>query len=382
MGRSDVDRPDGPLLWLHLAPDGRASAAADLVARLEIPCSLLLTRSDPTVDALFPDDTLCQNLPVDDDRAVDAFLDHWRPDACVWLGGTWSPVLLSATRERNCFTLALDAIPAQPELRRPRWRTGAKRADLAAFDHILTRTQADVARLVAHGADPDIIETPGLLEAAPPPLPCNDADWNALSAALAARPVWLAVDVPADEIDVVLAAHERASRLAHRLLLILVPEDPATGAGLLARIEAAGGHATLRSRDDEPSFECQVFIADTADEAGLWYRLAPIAFMGNTLSGQGAGRNPFEAARLGAVVVHGPATNGFTGIYGALGRARGCVAVRQPGDLGGEIERLLAPDRAAEIAHNAWGVATDGAEATDRALALIEDALGDAGGPR
>jgi 3-deoxy-D-manno-octulosonic-acid transferase len=39
------------------------------------------------------------------------------------------------------------------------------------------------------------------------------------------------------------------------------------------------------------------------------------------------------------------------------------------------VERLQAPDKAAVLANAAWEVMTAGAEATDRALALLNDAL-------
>ena len=53
---------------------------------------------------------------------------------------------------------------------------------------------------------------------------------------MATRPVWLAVDVPAAEEAAVIAAHRAALRLAHRLLLILVPQEAARAADLAAQI--------------------------------------------------------------------------------------------------------------------------------------------------
>ena len=52
-----------------------------------------------------------------------------------------------------------------------------------------------------------------------------------------------------------------------------------------------------------------------------------------------------------------------------------CRGVRGPADLGFAVEALLSPDRAALLARAAWGVATAGAEATNRAIDLIHTAL-------
>lgn len=79
-------------------------------------------------------------------------------------------------------------------------------------------------------------------------------------------------------------------------------------------------------------------------ELGLFYRLAPIVFMGGSLVPHG-GQNPIEAAKLGAAIVHGPHVFNFTDVYGALDRAGGArvadnqeALVRQLGQL------LLDPD--------------------------------------
>jgi 3-deoxy-D-manno-octulosonic-acid transferase len=79
-------------------------------------------------------------------------------------------------------------------------------------------------------------------------------------------------------------------------------------------------------------------------ELGLFYRLAPIVFMGGSLVPHG-GQNPIEAAKLGAAIVHGPHIFNFTDVYGALDRAGGArvadnqeALVRQLGQL------LLNPD--------------------------------------
>ncbi|WP_031335250.1 hypothetical protein, partial [Rhodopseudomonas sp. B29] len=50
---------------------------------------------------------------------------------------------------------------------------------------------------------------------------------------------------------------------------------------------------------------------------GLFYRLAPIVFMGGSLVPHG-GQNPIEAVKLGAAIVHGPHVSNFTDIYRAL----------------------------------------------------------------
>ncbi len=190
---------------------------------------------------------------------------------------------------------------------------------------------------------------------------------------VAARPVWFAAAVPAAERELVLAAHRGAQRLAHRLLLILLPDPPAEAAALAAALEVAGWTVALRSDDQEPEPETEIYVVDSPAEIGLWYRLASIAFLGGSLAGQGAVRNPHEAAALGSAILYGPRAGAYAEMLGRLGAARGARAVASAKDLEEAVSDLLSPDRAARLAHAAWTVSTARAEVTEAVLARLRE---------
>ena len=197
-----------------------------------------------------------------------------------------------------------------------------------------------------------------------------------LAGLMATRPVWLAVDVPAAEEAAVIAAHRSALRLAHRLLLILVPQDASRAAELAAFMETSEGWTVAqRSLDQEPDTETEVYIPDSAAEYGLWYRLAPVSYMGGSLLGEGCARNPMEPAALGSAIVYGPRPGGYGSVFGRLGAAQAARAVGSAGDLGDALSDLLAPDRAARLAQAAWALASDGVEVTDRVVDFARGVL-------
>ena len=61
-------------------------------------------------------------------------------------------------------------------------------------------------------------------------------------------------------------------------------------------------------------------------ELGLFYRLAPLVFMGGSLVPHG-GQNPIEPAKLGAAILHGPHVHNFADVYAALDGAGGALPV-------------------------------------------------------
>ena len=83
-------------------------------------------------------------------------------------------------------------------------------------------------------------------------------------------------------------------------------------------------------------------------ELGLFYRFAPIVFMGGSLVPHG-GQNPIEAIKLGASIVHGPHVFNFSDVYEALDKAGGARLAETPEALVKQLGQLLADPKAREI---------------------------------
>ncbi|WP_114964827.1 3-deoxy-D-manno-octulosonic acid transferase [Alkalilacustris brevis] len=384
----------GPLVWLH-AQDARAfRVLAGLAWRLDeqrrTPLRLLLTHPRdivPGPGALPPEVAVWPALP-DDPVQLREVLAQMQPAALVLGGGGLPPVLINEADTAGVPVVLVNAGASQLDgLRLMPWM-GLQRTLLRVVRHALLRDEAALRAFRRAGARPVTLEVTGPLAEGCRVLHCNPAEREVLVRQLGVRPVWLAVGVPQAEEVAILRAHRAAQRIAHRLLLILVPVDPARGPALTVAAREAGLRAARRGADEEPADEDQVYIADTEGELGLWYRLAPLCYVGGTLgltSNAGAaqavaGRDPCEAAALGSAVLHGPATGAHALAFGRLGRAGGARRVSGPDALAEAVTELLAPDRAAQLASAAWEVVTTGTEATDRAAEVIFELIDSSGG--
>jgi 3-deoxy-D-manno-octulosonic-acid transferase len=110
-------------------------------------------------------------------------------------------------------------------------------------------------------------------------------------------------------------------------------------------------------------------------ELGLFYRLAPIVFMGGSLVEHG-GQNPIEAIKLGAAIVHGPHVFNFSDVYKALDGAGGARVADSREALVKHLGRLLddANARGTLVSAGARVVAELGG-ALDRTLSALEPYL-------
>ncbi len=377
-GEASAPRPKGPLLWIHTGQDSHALAARELAHRLRSERSelnILFTttaekRRDGTRDAL------SQLAPDDASPPVRRFLDHWQPTLSLWTEPDVRPALVAQTNKRNIPMFFVDAHTAPSEPHGWRFWPSLSGSILSDFRNVITGDRVKAGSLRRLGADPARTEVIGYLEEGTAALPCNQAERDSLAEELEGRPVWLAVRTADDELEPVLDAHRQALRRTHRLLLILVPEEtdhpdgPDAGPELQAALQDQGFMTALRSAGEEPEPETQIYIADSIEELGLWYRLAAVSFLGQSLEASG-GVNPFEPAALGSAIIHGPNVRNYRRAYGRLASAGATRMVRNPEQLYDALEDLLSPDVAATMAHEAWKVCTSGAEVTDRAMDLV-----------
>lgn len=364
-------RPAGRVIWMHAPNADAARTVMQLGRRLvdDDGISAVLTCPDPLA-AL--DGMVLQLPPPDTPADARNFLDHWQPELAVCAEGELRPALLAACAERKLPLLMVDGRAPYIQRDRDGWFPGLIRSVLGSFHSVITVDEPAARAFRKAGAPATAVTAHGRLEEASFALPCSEAERTAFARQLTSRPVWFAAALPEAEEAAVIAAHRAVQSHAHRLLLIIAPEHPARAGSLAAELDTREGWVVAcHSRDAEPDPDVDVYLADGADDFGLWYRLAPITFLGGSLSGQGCLRNPLEPAALGSAILCGPRAGAFSALFGRLGAARAARAVGSATDLADAVGELLAPDRAARLAQAAWSVTSDGAEATAHAIQTI-----------
>jgi 3-deoxy-D-manno-octulosonic-acid transferase len=374
-------RPDGDLIWFHAASVGESLALLELIRRLteERPgLTVLITTGTLTSAGVLadrlPEGAIHQFVPLDARPFVGRFLDHWRPDLAVWTESELWPTLICETHDRGIPMVLLNARMSKASHDRWRFLRGMARSLLSRFRRALVQDDLTEIYLRRLGMPPDRMEVTGTLKEGAAALPVKDASLAAMRAELAGRPVWLAASTHPGEEAKILEAHRIVRRTNPRLLLILVPRHPERGCDLARMLADGGWQFNRRAVGEGPEAEAQVYLADTLGELGLWYRLAPVSFVGGSWEPIG-GHNPFEPAALGSAILHGPYVTNFVDIYQRLTEARAARLVSSPASLAENIDELLAPDRAAQMAHAAWEVVSAGANVTDRALEVLFDQL-------
>lgn len=391
-GEASAPRPPGPLVWIHAASVGEAASVLPLIARLVEDPNLRVLATTGTVTSArllagrLPERAFHRYAPVDLPGAAARFLDHWRPDPCVFVESELWPNLIAAARARGLRMALAQARMSDRSWRRWRRFPSAARALLGGFAATVAQTPRDAERFRALGAP--AVTVGGTLKYAAAPLPADPREVAAWKRVLAGRPAWVAASThPGAEEAAVFAAHEAARAQAPGLLTVVAPRHPRRGPELAAAAAARGLRAARRGAGkDPPGAGVDVYVADTMGELGLFYRAAPLAFVGGSIARRG-GHNPIEPIRLGCAALVGPDMRNFAGVADDL---RAAAALRTtPGGaaLGAAVAELLRGEppggepmcgktgRAALAARQKRAIDGKAAGALDAALAALAPLL-------
>lgn len=334
-GIASIARPPGPLIWIHGASVGEVLAAAELIERLRaLNVRILLTSGTVTsadiVERRFPPDVIHQYVPFDSPQYVMAFLDHWQPGLALFIESDIWPNLVLSSAERRIPMVVINGRMSQRSF--PRWLKfrGTISALLECFDLCLAQSDLDGERFTALGCS-NVVTTGNLkLDVQGPP--ADSGKLEQLRSALQRRLIFVAASTHPGEDEIILDAHRRLSGQFPSLLSVIVPRHPNRGIAIARMLTSSGMQVALRSQDELPSSATDIYVADTMGELGLFYRLAPVVFMGGSLVAHG-GQNPIEAVKLGAAILHGPHVFNFTEIYETLDKAGGAIRAETEEDF-------------------------------------------------
>jgi 3-deoxy-D-manno-octulosonic-acid transferase len=312
-GLYQVQRPTGPLVWLHAASIGEMKSALPLIENLCGDYRILFTTATTSSHKLLQywlrEKKISQWIisalnPVDVPAWNGRFLDWWSPSIMISIESEIWPNLLIYCRDRSIPAILLNGRLSLRSFLRWRLVAGTFKVIASSFSAIQARSFADCARFQLLGGGGALMVASDLKFMAPP-LDYNAIELQRLAPSVLCRPVWLAASTHPGEEGIILQVHEALCGEYPDLISIIVPRHPERGADLSRQLGAR------RRSLGKASPEAGIWIADTYGELGLWYRMIPIVFVGRSLIPKGGGQNMLEPARVGCTLVVGTETANF-----------------------------------------------------------------------
>ncbi len=343
----------GRLFWIHAVSVGEANSAMILVSEL--------LKFSPNISILFTTTTLTsaeiiaaklpqfggrvihQFLPLDSYFCVKNFLDYWRPRTVIFVESEIWPNFIFEARRRAITAFLVNGRISEKTFKK--WLL-AKKIGFKIFDYftaIFAQTKEDQERF-SKISNQEILFY-GNLKSQAESLAGNETELEKLKTQIGARKFWLAASTHKGEEEAVIAAHNNLKKDFPDLLTILVPRHPVRA----EEIKNLFGPINFvqRSKNQSITNATEIYLADSLGELGIFYRLAPFAFIGGSLVEVG-GHNPFEAIKLGCAVISGRAVFNFKEIYKNLEQKNACVMIDSAEQLAKNLKEFLNDKNQAE----------------------------------
>lgn len=313
-------RRPGPLVWLHGASVGESSLLLELGNRLlaERPGIMLVFTSQTQTSArllgpLLPDNAIHAMAPLDTPKIARRFIQHWKPDLCIFAEGEIWPNLIYEAQKQGARTALVNARMTDKSAAGWSRARGLFRSLVGKFDILLAADSDTAGRL--EDLLGRAVRTVGNLKSAIPPPQANEVEFARLSKGFAeGRRILLAASTHPGEEEFFLEAAGQIEDAA----LIIAPRHPERGAEIEDLLKKRGLRHARRSKNVTPDKKDRVLLADTMGEMGLWFRLADAVYLGGGNTEGVGGHNPLEPVRLNRPVATGPHVFNFADMMADL----------------------------------------------------------------
>jgi 3-deoxy-D-manno-octulosonic-acid transferase len=334
-GIATLKRPPGKLRWIHAASIGESVAALTYVKHLKnwqpelniLITTITVTSADMLLPKIEKTDGCFHQFAVADNVAwLQRFLDHWKPDAAIFLESEIWPNTIDILHKRKIPIFLLNAGLSPKSFKRWCWAKEFFSDILRRFSAILARSDADVERF--RFFSPHNIERIDNLKYANEPLPCNHDLYEIFQKIFAGKKVFVAASTHENEEEIILEAHKKL-RTMFPIVTVIIPRH-------LTRVkkvcEIFGRHKVSFSLRSAPAKDSEIFCGDSFGEVGTFFRLADVCFVGGSLVPIG-GHNLYEPVALGKPVLHGPFTDNVAEMRDFLKQKEVAFEVKNADDI-------------------------------------------------
>lgn len=349
-GRSDIPKPDGPLIWFHAASVGETNAVIPLIQEVRRrSINVVLTTGTVTSAAVARDrldsSVIHQYVPLDIKPSVARFLDHWKPDLAIIAESEIWPMTILELGARHTPQVLVNGRLSDRSFERWSRRSSLAEALFENLSQVVAQSDLDAERFRALGARQVVVSGNLKVDTVAPPFDAEEL--KRLQAEIRARPTWAATSTFEGEEEIVADVHRALAPRHKGILTVLVPRHPERGDAIEAMLAARGLKVARRSRGDQILADTDIFLGDTIGEMGLYLSLARIVFVGRSLKG-GGGQNPLEPAMFGCAVLAGSNVQNFREAYARLLKNGGARFIRDGEMLARGVSFLLSNPQARE----------------------------------
>ncbi len=317
LGQGFKERPVGDIIWVHALGLGETLSLVFFLNKLSQTFNdktILFTTSTFNSYIAFAKLTVNKNIihqfaPVDSQFALRRFLSYWKPSFVLVSELDLWPLRIIEIKKRRIALILFNSRMNEKKRKDRNIIYNVFKKTLLGFDYIFLQDEASKKHFKYFGVSEKRLKICGPFKSAGTVLHVDKSIKERVKRIYKSKLVWIAASLHSDEEVEILEAFRLAKEKLPNLSLVMVPRSPEFFQLTKKRcLKYSKKVAVRRGQYDFPERDTEILIVATIGELGTWYKLASIAFIGNSLDLKSikTGKNPFEAVQSGCFVIHGP----------------------------------------------------------------------------
>ena len=339
-------KPAKQTIWCHAASVGEFNTLETLIPDIKETFKnyeILLTVSNIVAyeqAKIWTDEQIHLAIaPLDFHSVLKRFIKYWKPIALITMENEIFPNRIVLLKKARCKIVWVNARISTKSMKFWENNSNLKNQVTKNIDHVFAQDKITHERFKKLGFDIQKLTQIENLKKFRAPQKVDEIHIKEINKSFVyGDTICIASSHPGEEL-IILDAFKLALQKKSNLKMILVPRHPKRMKEIVNLIEEYQFKYSVRSQNESPCSDNQIYLADTIGELPLWYSSCSVTFVAGSLLPIG-GHTPYEPTFYSSAIIHGPHFSNFEDAYYTLNKNKGALKVTNSEQLSQAWEKL------------------------------------------
>ena len=339
-------KPEKQTIWCHAASVGEFNTLETLIPSIKEKFKnneILITVSNIVAyeqAKLWSDKQIHIAIaPLDFPSVLKRFIKYWKPITLITMENEIFPNRIVLLKKARCKIVWVNARISTKSMKFWENNSNLKNQVTKNIDHVFAQDKITHERFKKLGFDIQKLTQIENLKKFRAPQKVDEIHIKEINKSFAYEDtICIASSHPGEEV-IILDAFKLALQKKSNLKMILVPRHPKRMKEIVNLIEEYQFKYSVRSQNESPCSDNQIYLADTIGELPLWYSSCSVTFVAGSLLPIG-GHTPYEPTFYSSAIIHGPHFSNFEDAYDTLNKNKGALKVTNSEELSQAWEKL------------------------------------------
>ena len=325
LSKINILREEGFLIWFHVASVGEAMSILPLVNSFikdqkinKILITSISLSSGKILEKKFDQNpkVIHQFLPLDVAVLTNKFLEHWKPNLCIFIDSEIWPNLILNISKKKIPLLLINARITKKSFAKWKLVINFAKKIFEKFDLCIVSNTESENFLKILGAKN--IKNYGNLKFSNIKTDLNKKLDSTFLNKIKNKKIWCAASTHATEEMLCAVSHLKIKENYNDILTIIIPRHIDRVKKIIEELLKFNLSIVLYSKLSQIDTTTDILLVDSYGEALKLYNISKCVFLGKSLVKsliKDGGQNPIEPARLGCKILHGPYVSNFAETY-------------------------------------------------------------------